>query len=630
MADPSPKDRFTSLDLWAVVLELRRLVGGRVDKVFDLEPAGISVSFRAREPGRRELWIVPGRYAAVMPPAREHAEELSPLSRALRRHLSGATLESVGDPLGERYLELRLRRPGEPEPLILAGELFGSGNLIVAREGVIAAVAQTRRWAHRDVRVGAPYVRPPVRTDPWKLGVAEIEAELARSRTDLASTLAARLGLGGPVAEEVVARLGSEPGAPAAPSAHEIAPRVHTILAGLVHEIGEAPRGYLVRREGSVTDASPYRSQRWEGVPSAEVVETPSFSSAAVEFFATLLRPAVPPEELARRAERRGLERLLERQRSAVEELEATVAARKADAEAVYAHYAEAERALEQAKVDPERRRAVEATLGDRTVALATGTDARGAAQALYEEAKRLAAKLDGAREALAATAARLEQETPSRTTTAVAPTVARPSAPRWFEKFRWFVSSEGALVVGGRDAGSNDLVVRRHLNEGDLYLHADLHGAASVVVKRPTPPATATEVTIREAAQWAVAFSKAWRAGLASATAFWASPDQVSKRPESGEFVARGAWMVRGTKHFVRDVPLELALGTIRYENDDLWTAAPPAAVRARGTVRYLLTPGEERDRVALEVELARALGIPRSRLQALLPAGGISARRA
>ncbi|EQD44195.1 protein containing DUF814, partial [mine drainage metagenome] len=155
-------------------------------------------------------------------------------------------------------------------------------------------------------------------------------------------------------------------------------------------------------------------------------------------------------------------------------------------------------------------------------------------------------------------------------------------------------------------------------------------HGAASVVVKRPAPGLPGfTEATVREAGQWAVAFSKAWRAGHASASAFWVRPEQVSKSAASGEFVPRGAWMIHGTKNFLKDLPLELALGPIRYEAEERWVVAPETALRARGTVRAILRPGEERERPALEATLARDLGISRSLLQSLVPAGGLTVRR-
>jgi len=632
VSELTPKDRSTSLDLRAVVEEARRLIGSRLDKAFDLAPRGLGLAFRGRTAGRAELWIVPGLYAAVVAAGQEHAEGLSTLAREVRRLATGSMLSEIAEPAGERYLELTLTRASDPSPTIVAGELFGAGNLVLAHDGTIVAVEKARRWAHREVRPGAAYARPPVRSDAFAASVAEVEAELARSRTDLASTLAARLSLGGPLAEEVIARGGWAASAPASPLAHELAPKVHRLLAELRAEVGPAPRGFLVRKGEVVLDASPYRPRRWEGTAEVEVLELPTFSAAAVVYFGSLQRPASTPEEQARAAERAGLSRQRERQRAALEELADTVATLKQDAEAIYAHYADAEAALEAGRSSGTPSRTVRAELGGRSVELALDGGPREAAQRLYTEAKRLAEKLAGAREALEATERKLAAGEPTLTppSPAAKAEAAPPRAPRWFEKFRWFVSSEGVLVLGGRDAASNDLLVRRHLKDGDLYLHADLHGASSVVVKKPNPPAAIGEATIREAAQWAVAFSKAWRAGLASASAFWASPDQVSKTAASGEFVPRGAWMVRGTKHFVADLPLVLALGRVRYEGDEFLSAAPPEAVRARGTARFLLQPGDERERGEREVELARELGVSRSRLQGLLPAGGLTVRRA
>ncbi len=55
------------------------------------------------------------------------------------------------------------------------------------------------------------------------------------------------------------------------------------------------------------------------------------------------------------------------------------------------------------------------------------------------------------------------------------------------FEKFLWFISSENYLVIGGRDQQQNELVVKRHMRPGDLYVHADLHGASSCIIKNPS-----------------------------------------------------------------------------------------------------------------------------------------------
>uniref|UniRef100_A0A3B3QMV0 NFACT RNA-binding domain-containing protein n=1 Tax=Paramormyrops kingsleyae TaxID=1676925 RepID=A0A3B3QMV0_9TELE len=56
-----------------------------------------------------------------------------------------------------------------------------------------------------------------------------------------------------------------------------------------------------------------------------------------------------------------------------------------------------------------------------------------------------------------------------------------------WFEKFLWFISSENYLIIAGRDQQQNEMIVKRYLKTGDIYVHADLHGATSCVIKNPT-----------------------------------------------------------------------------------------------------------------------------------------------
>ena len=633
-AVPTPKDRFTSLDTLAVVRELRRLERSRLDKVFDFPAGGWVVAFRVPREGRREVVLVPGRFSVVASHPVSHAEEISPFARELRRLLEGAVFEGAADPAGERLLELSFRRSDEPGPLRVALEMFGAGNLVVARADKIAAAAQSRKWAHRTVGVGAQYARPPTRTNPFAVGIAEIEAELARSRTDLISTLGARFALGGPLAEEVLARGGWDGAGSSAADAAQVAPRLHRVLHELLAEVGERPNGYLYLKDGVAVDATPYRSRRWAGIPGVEELTKPSFSDAAWEYFSTLVQAPISDEARERINARQELEHQLDRQRAAVVELEARVDQLKLDAQAVLDHYPKAEQALA-GVTGPDAGPTVEAKLGDRSVALQVGESPRATAQALFEEAKRQRTKAVGAKAAVADAERKLAEfsalpDRPSVSASARRAEVARRRT-RWFERYRWFLSSEGGIVIGGRDASSNDQVVRRNLKDGDFYVHADLHGAASVVVKHAAPgEPPITEVTLAEAAQWAVAFSKAWRAGLASAEAFWVESDQVSKTPASGEFVARGAWVIHGTKHVLKDLPLELALGTIDYRGETFWTAAPPTALRSRGTIRVLLAPGPERERPELEVALVRDLGVDRTLLQSLLPAGGISVRRA
>jgi predicted ribosome quality control (RQC) complex YloA/Tae2 family protein len=627
------KDRFSSVDTLAVVRELRSLGRAHVDKTFDVGPGRVALTLRAAGIGKRSLLVRPGQYAAVIETLAEHDEELTPLSKELRRVLAGAALVAVSEPGGERYLEMEFTRGDADGAIQFATELFGSGNLLVARGGKLAVVAHPKTWAHRSVRVGAPYSRPPSRVDPFALDVGGIEAILRASRTDRASTLAARLGLGGPVAEEVLTRTAWAGESPAVSEADGFAPLVHRSLVDLLEEVGDRPKGYLYSVGDTRVDVTPYESRRLGGRSDSSVEAFATFSEAAHRYFDGRVE-RVSLVDAAAASQLGEWRRQREQQGKAVDELRAQAAELNQHADLLLAHYPEAEQQLASAAASDDPGPEVTVTLEETAILVPRGRSVRSAAQGLYEEAKRAQSKLSGAVAALADSDARLSRsatallEVSAKASTEVA---ARRRTPNWFERYRWFFTSEGILVIGGRDAASNDLLVRRYLNPGDRYVHADIHGASSVIVKHPAPGEPAwTDVTIEEAAQWAVAFSKAWRAGLASASAFAVESDQVSKSAASGEFVPRGAWVIHGTKQIWKDLPTELGLGTVPDRGDTLWSVAPPRALEKRGKLLYLLSPGPEKERLDRESQLAREAGLPRDRLQSLLPAGGISVRRA
>jgi predicted ribosome quality control (RQC) complex YloA/Tae2 family protein len=195
--------------------------------------------------------------------------------------------------------------------------------------------------------------------------------------------------------------------------------------------------------------------------------------------------------------------------------------------------------------------------LEGRKLTLSLAQDVHGNAERAYERAKRQREKAEGARAALEERRKELAQL--QRKGSALAEKLAKERARRryeptkrlWYEAYRWFISSEGFLVLGGRDQASNDKLVKKHLETSDRYVHADLQGAPSVVVKRGGGPDIG-EATLREAAEFAVAYSKAWARRIGSGEAYWVTPEQVSKTPMPGEYLARGAFIIRGKRTYM------------------------------------------------------------------------------
>lgn len=142
-----------------------------------------------------------------------------------------------------------------------------------------------------------------------------------------------------------------------------------------------------------------------------------------------------------------------------------------------------------------------------------------------------------------------------------------------WFEKFNWFISSDNFLVISGRDFQQNELLVKRYLKEGDIYVHADMHGAASVVIKNRRNEdkrlLSIPEKTLSEAGTMSLCHSRAWESKILT-SAWWVYASQVSKTAPSGEYLSTGSFVIRGKKNFLPPSQLIYGFGFLFVVDDD------------------------------------------------------------
>ncbi len=153
---------------------------------------------------------------------------------------------------------------------------------------------------------------------------------------------------------------------------------------------------------------------------------------------------------------------------------------------------------------------------------------------------------------------------------------------PLWFEKFCWFITSENFLVLSGHDAQQNEILVKRYLRKGDLYVHADAHGAASTIIKANDPGTPIPPLSIAEAGAMTVFRSSAWSSKMVT-SAYWVNPDQVSKSAPSGEYLSKGGFMIRGRKNFLPANQLIAGFG-IMFKVHSSCTARHAGERRIRG----------------------------------------------
>jgi predicted ribosome quality control (RQC) complex YloA/Tae2 family protein len=166
-----------------------------------------------------------------------------------------------------------------------------------------------------------------------------------------------------------------------------------------------------------------------------------------------------------------------------------------------------------------------------------------------------------------------------------------------WFERFRWFHTSTGYLVIGGRNADQNEELVKKYMGKHDRFLHTQAHGGPVTLLKAAGPsesadPVEFSEETLREAAQFAVSYSSDWKDGRGAGDAYMVEPDQVSKTPESGEYIEKGSFVIRGDRTYFEDVPCRIAVG-VQCEPITRAIGGPPSAIVDRAAASVTFEPG-------------------------------------
>lgn len=237
-----------------------------------------------------------------------------------------------------------------------------------------------------------------------------------------------------------------------------------------------------------------------------------------------------------------------------------------------------------------------------------------------YEKAKKIGKKIEGAKKAIAETKKKLEHLEKEKKTIESKKKEVIKKEKKWYEKFHWFISSEGFLVIGGRDATTNEIVIKKYTDPTDLVLHTDLAGSPFFVIK--SDGKKIGEKTIRETADATVSFSRVWKLGMPSTPVFYVNPEQVSKKAKAGEYLTKGAFMIYGKTNYMEN-RINLAIGNY----DDSIMAGPVEAVKVHCKNYVLVEQGREKTSDVAK-KIKHKIGGDLDEIVRSLPAGGCKIR--
>ena len=227
-----------------------------------------------------------------------------------------------------------------------------------------------------------------------------------------------------------------------------------------------------------------------------------------------------------------------------------------------------------------------------------------------YQLAKEAKEKQDGARKAIAETEKEIAEAKGEKKKG-----VRFKRQKEWFEKFHSAFTESGKLMLGGRSAQQNDQLVAKHMEDKDLFFHADIQGGAVIVLK---DGAAASESELREAAQFAASFSNAWKNGNAAVDVYGVEKKQLTKNV-SGGFVPAGAFAITGERRWFKSTALALRIG-IGEKGVEL---VPDISQKKLKDELVLVPSLAGKDKGALAKSLAKRFSVHPDELLELLPNG-------
>jgi predicted ribosome quality control (RQC) complex YloA/Tae2 family protein len=603
------KTAMTNFDIAAILPELKQhTIGGRIHNVYQITEEAFLLKIH---PGNLNLVVEPARRIHLTKFEVKTPAKPSQLCMAFRKHIRSAKITNIEQPNFERVVFVEIERQGQPQKIVV--ELLPRGNIILIDEqGKVIVSSHYLRMKDRSILRGQPLRLPPQRGKNL-LEATPNDVQNLRNLTniDAVKALAQTLGVAGTFAEEILQRAHVDKSLPASSLSHEQITAISNAIEELKDAILAGPRSpMIVLDNADMIDVIPFELELYKNAQKKMYTD---FNEAVDEYFSILSSSKLSDRrEIALADKRQQLQRRLDAQKKQLEEITESAKTLRSAGDLIFRHLPDIQNVLETVTNGRRSKQTLDkirdtlfkqkedgssayphirelSPQGDKVTFLFEGKEieiqvrarAQDQAAEYYAKAKRLQAKLSGLKTSTQETELLFEKLANKELE------LRKPVEPEhrlekeWFEKFRWFDSSEGLLVIGGRDATSNETLLKRYTSPDDLVMHAEAHGAPFVVVK--TGGAQPTPETLREAAQACVSYSRLWKDAIRSGDAYWVRPEQVTKSAPAGEYLTKGAFMIRGTRNYIRGVELALAVGLTVHDGKSLLMAGPPSAVRNR-----------------------------------------------
>ena len=614
----------SNVDIFTISNELNNLLSGaRVDKSFQPTKDIVVIRFHVPGTGRIDLVMQCGSRIHTSQYPLENPITPPSFPMLLRKRIKGAHVESIKQHNFDRVVEIKVKKD---QYYTIIVELFDKGNIILLDdENNIILPLKRKHWSNRDISSKREYIFPEDRgINPITATEEEFKGLFSDGESDIVRTLAMN-GFGSLYAEEIIKRANDfieiDKNTPNSEISNEQLTALHKGFEDLFNNLtAETVKPQIVKKE-SKEDVVALDLVKYDDY---EKTYYETFNEACDEFYSKKVNTDIKNvKETAWNKKVNKFEKRLQLQQETLDNFYTTIEESQHKGETIYSNYTTIEnivnvvnqarskdysfkeigKILKKAKKDGmaeaqiyesiDKLGVLTLNINETSIIIDPKLTIPENAENYYEKAKKAKRKTKGALIAIDNTKKQLEDIKSKKDIAMENISVPKKRVKKnlkWYEKLRWFLSSDGHLIVGGRDANSNESIVKKYLDPKDIYLHADIHGASSIAIKLNGDEINDT--LLKESGEFAASFSSAWSMGFTSQDVFWVHPEQVTKTPESGEFLAKGSFVIRGHRNYIRGARVKLAIGIVDYEGKRIMVG-PIEALEAHCENFVVLKPG-------------------------------------
>ena len=593
-------------------IELRYLVNEISKKTSDYYVSNIygitknGLLFKLHHPKNPDVMLMVSTSGIWISSVRIDQIEPNKILKRLRNDLLRLKLSKIEQIGAERIVYLTFT--GFDKEFTLVGEFFGDGNIILCnKEMKILALLHSIDVRHRQLRVGLPYTPPPQKG----INVLQVSKkdfdEIKTSNLAVANWIGRTFGLPKRFAEEIFHISKIDPKVKGNTLQDNDVKKIFESMKNLIENVVTGNHNPIIIKNDSSIEISPIKLENVENAtPVENFIEglDTVFSQSIVDAGKNIQSSNVDKkiQDLEVRLEEQSKAIKLVKEKSQKISTVAKSMSEMTSQGIMSIEDPSSVKILTKLNSQITKEKGISfLKIDDGKIKVDLKASLPSIASILFNEAKKQSSAITSIEKQILKTEKEIEKLNNQSQKVKDSVTFSEIRKKNWFERYRWFYTTDKFLAIGGRDSSSNSAIIRKHLEKNDKVFHAEIFGSPFFILKNSE---NATPATINEVANATVCFSRAWREAMYGMSAYWVDPEQVKKAAPSGQYLPKGSFTIDGQRNFVKISSLKLAIGLFKQNESFLITCGPLEPIKKNCECYSVIEPsGSESSDVAKKI---------------------------